>query len=325
MNSAHSIALRLLAALTLAAGMASPVIGEEPTPAAIYETIRAQFEYIKSFDISSRSVFVQGEIEPDLSWTVDSAEARAGADARDVRIQQQQARQKGDMFRNCLELPEERVDFAYDGSQYQLFNHDHRILRQLDETVARDTIVSFRYSGVKTLLQPYEFATHVAGKKTMVSLAMLREASFWESLAVLSEVRGEEVVGEHPCVVMDITNTKHEQYGAMRARVCFAKDLPYFPVRYELYIGDDIFYVFEAERIGESASCKKRPDDIPASYFAEKSVLRHFDWMGSGRPVGASVIEIDVERARVNCEIPDAFFTIASSEALYVFGDQSTD
>lgn len=318
-------ALRTMSILALVVAASATTSGEEPALAAIYATIQAQFEHMKSLDISSRSASIQGEIEPHLSWTVDTAQERAGADARDVQIRKQRARQKGDMFRNYLELPEERVDFAYDGSRYQLFEHEYRILRQLDETFARQVIVSFRYSATSNLLQPYEFAAHVTGSKADISLEMLRDAAFWESLAVLSEVRGEEMVGEHPCVVVDITNTKHEQYGVMRARVYFAKDLPYFPVRYELYIGDDIFYVFEAENVNESASCKKRPDDVPANYFAGKAVVRHYDWMGSGRPVGGSVIEIDVERARVNCEIPDAFFTIAPSEALYVFGDQSTD
>lgn len=325
MNYFRALVLPGCVALAFSAGAPTSASGEEPSPAKIFDTIRVQFDYAKSFDVASRSAHIMAEVEPDLSWTVDTAQERAGVDERDFQIRRQHARQKGNMFRNYLELPDERFDFAYDGSRFQLFEHEHRILHQIGETLGRDEMVSFRYSAAGSFLQPYEFAAHVAGMKTPLSVEMLRDVSFWESLAALSEVRGEEIVGGHPCFVVDITNTKHEQYGAMRARVYFAKDLPYFPVRYELYIGDDIFSVFEAENIGEATSCKKRPDDVPANYFAGKAVVRRYDSMGSGRPVGANVIEIDLEGARVNCEILDAFFTIAPSEALYVFGDQSTD
>lgn len=311
---------------TITALIAAPSTrAEEPTPAGIFKTIHAQFTHMQSLDFSCRSAHIFGEIEPDLDWTVDTARERAGNYTDAARIESIHLRHKGKFFRAEIDDSFEQFEYAYNGSRYQRFQREYRMLQLLDDVLARQFNEHLQYSAAIKSLQPYEFAAVVAEKRDLLSFDLMRDAAFWESLAERSVMRGEETVGDHPCVVVDIINTEHAQYGMLRARVYFAKDLAYFPVRYENYIGDDIYHIFEAIDVKKAFRCGKPPENEPAHYFAGRSVLHNFDWMGSGRRTSAVIYEIDAERVRVNCEIPDAFFTIAPSEALHVHDARSTD
>lgn len=309
--------------ILVAVALATSTHAEEPTPAEIFKTIHTQFDHLTSLDIAARSARFMGEMEPDLSWTVDTAEERVGKQAKYLTITSTNLRQKEAMFRIYVDRPDERHDFAYDGTQYQRFLLDHRLLQIVNAELVHNVLPDVQYTAVRHFFLGYQFACDIAERP--VSLETLRDPSLWESLVPLSEVRGEEMVNGEPCVVVEITNSEHKRSGVLRARVFFAKNLAYFPIRYEEYIGDDIYLVFEAADVQEPRSCRKRPDDVPAHYFPNKSVLHDFDWMGSGRTTGGAVYELNADAARVNCEIPDAFFTIPESEALHVIGERSTD
>jgi len=166
-------------------------------------------------------------------------------------------------------------------------------------------------------LRPYDFVFY--SLEVIPRFDLLQSGEVWGALATWSRYAGEDTVGGERCAVIEIEVPNHGRNGIDRSKVYLAAEKEFFPVRYEHYIGNDIYEIFEATDLFKAVESCRHPDE--GHYFAARAIKQEFDRMGSGAPRGGQLWEMPAERTRINAEIPDAFFTIARSEALFVIGE----
>lgn len=290
---------------------------EPKSPAEIFEVIRAQFEQLHTIDVSSSYVRIGGETKPDASAKLEDLRVQF-AQSSFFGFQQSHFWQKGERFRGDVDDNLGSREYAFDGNRYQQMDRTWRMLR-----VDRDDKVFSMLNGgghgtLIAVIRPYDFAFFATSETP--SIEKLRSPETWSTLTAFSEMRGEEEIDGHPCQVVEIVNPNHPRNGIDRTRVYFATDLDFYPIRYEHLIGNDPYETFHAMDVSEAARVKC-PDGACLHFFAGRSVLETFDWMGSGRLVLTTLYDVDVESMRINFAIPDEFFTIARSEALTVYGE----
>lgn len=324
LNSLRSRLLTIVAGASLCASSSVVIAAEETEPAEIYLALQAQFASIESLDVTSRKVSVSGELQPEFEWSFDSYRERAGDYRHRVNDNFLSFRMKGEYFRvSCSYEPWEEMDYAYDGEKYQTFDLKSRLLWLHENEGALGSSHDLPYLITPGVLQPFAFVFYSTDEPE--SFPTLRSKDIWNRLANVSRSMGEQVVDGHRCAVVEITIRGHPFHGIDRTKVYFAIETAYFPIRYERYIGDDIYQIFQAREIEEISRCGRREEDTEPYYFSRRSLLQTFDSMGSGRPTGGELHEIDVDFVRVNVDIPDAFFTIAHSEALSVMDSRESD
>lgn len=315
--------LSVLAAVVLSCmGVCRSASAQSAGPAEIYAELRRQFVGIESVDLGTRHARVRGDIQLDPSWTIETFRERAGKFADSVVQGDIEYRAKRTMFR--VNMPDAYgfpMELAYDGVNRQLFMTQSKVLYVSEDEPNFWRLADSYDLTSPAFLRPYDFLFYSTGVKP--TFDSMRSEEAWNTLSALSRFAGEEVINGHPCAVIEIEVPNHPTHGIDRSKVYFAKDKKYFPIRYEHYIGDDIYEIFEADGIARTYQPRRGPDE--GYYFAARAVKREFDSMGSGRSVGGQLWEMPVERVRVNADIPDAFFTIARSEALHFEDHSSSD
>ncbi len=286
---------------------------ETPSPAAIFAQLRLQFIEMKSIDITSQKIWVRGEVQPEITWTRAEFDKFTGPDGEYLMRDTTAYRAKEDLFRATV-YASDSTEIAYNGTNVQTFLNNSKVLFLQDPT---DLTRPFDiYNGTAlAFLRPFDFVFYATGEPE--SPETLRSERVWDRLASVSKIVGETEIDGNGCVVVEIVVLHHPRNGIDRTKVFFAREKGYFPVRYEHYIGDDIFEVFQTSGVRASGRCGTS-DSAPDYFFAERALKQEFDRIGSGRPTGGTLWETDVDSTRVNLEISDAFFTIPLSEALHV-------
>jgi hypothetical protein len=308
-------------AISVCTSTAAP-LAQELTPAEIYGVLHEQFGRLETIDVTSRTISVRGEVQPEADWTLEAFRDNSGPFREQIRENYSNFRMKGNKFRNSCDIePLDNVDYAFDGLKYQILMHKSRFLWILDGPGAFGS-PSEPYCVAPGTISPFEFVFYATNEAS--SFDTLRNGSVWAKLAAMSRSLPDETIEGHLCAVVEVTIEDHPFHGIERTKAYFAKEKAYFPIRYERYIGNDIFHIFRAADIREAVQCGRPPRNFESYYIAGRSVLQTYDSMGSGRPTGGQVMEIDVDSARVNLEIHDAFFTIPASEALSVMDQRAT-